>query len=54
MNDHDPAVVARNMAAIRGEAFARQRCDAYIAGTIRSEQPTAFWQQVRSHLKGEK
>ena len=42
----DPVKVATNMVLTRGKEAAIHRCQRYISGAIRSENPKEFWQAV--------
>jgi hypothetical protein len=44
----DPKAVAQNMIAIRGVAETIVRCEKYISGAIRSENPKVFWSEVKA------
>jgi hypothetical protein len=46
----EPKEVAANMIALRGKQQATERCERYIAGKIRSENPTSFWQSVLAEI----
>lgn len=50
MADHEPSTVAARMIAVRGPEAALVRCDRYIDGDIRSEEPQSFWMQVREEI----
>ena len=42
----DPIRVAANMVLTRGKEAAIHRCQRYISGEIRSENPQSFWLAV--------
>jgi hypothetical protein len=49
--EHDPAKVAETMVLLRGREAASSRCDRYIAGSIRSENPREFWIAVKAAIE---
>jgi hypothetical protein len=48
MDAQNPTQVARNMVATRGITAALERCDRYISGAVRSENPREFWEAVKA------
>jgi len=44
----DAKAIAQNMIAVRGVVETIARCEKYISGAIRSENPKAFWSEVKA------
>lgn len=48
--EHDPRDIARSMYLTRGADQAIDRCEGYISGRIRSENPKEFWEAVLAEV----
>jgi len=48
---HDPLVVAKNMAVIRGRAAAIKNCEQHAAKNTGDNGGPDFWNKVKFHLE---